>query len=314
MINNNTYRITVQAISHCDIKPYERVKVTRQGAEYLDIAYMERKVFTHVKRIDKDTYINLKTGRIMRYDRMSAENLKKSKRASLTRSMRELQRLIRTNFTAESPNQLFLTLTYKENMTDPDRLYSDFKIFIKTLRRQYREHILDYIVVAEPQGRGAWHMHVMLKSNQPILFVDNKRLEAIWGHGFTDAQRLKSSDVGTYYVAYFTDLLTDCENLSGAEMSKAKIKGGRLKYYPKGFKFYRCSRGVSRPDLSEEFMFEISDETAYEKIYEKAYEIIKEDVTPDADAPERLNRIYRATYRKKRPKDKGAKCKKIKKP
>jgi hypothetical protein len=30
-------------------------------------------------------------------------------------------------------------------------------------------------------------------------------------------------------------------------LSKAKQKGARLKYYPKGVKFYRCSGGVDRP-------------------------------------------------------------------
>lgn len=51
-----------------------------------------------------------------------------------------------------------VTLTYRENMVDRDRLMRDFDVFMKRLKR-VAPH-LHYVAVAERQKRGAWHMHI----------------------------------------------------------------------------------------------------------------------------------------------------------
>lgn len=51
-----------------------------------------------------------------------------------------------------------VTLTYRENMGDRDRLMRDFDVFMKRLRRLVPD--LHYVAVAERQKRGAWHMHI----------------------------------------------------------------------------------------------------------------------------------------------------------
>ena len=51
-----------------------------------------------------------------------------------------------------------VTLTYRENMCDRDRLMRDFDVFMKRLRRLVPD--LHYVAVAERQKRGAWHMHI----------------------------------------------------------------------------------------------------------------------------------------------------------
>jgi hypothetical protein len=51
-----------------------------------------------------------------------------------------------------------VTLTYRENMVDRDRLMRDFDVFMKRLRRLVPD--LHYVAVAERQKRGAWHMHI----------------------------------------------------------------------------------------------------------------------------------------------------------
>lgn len=226
----------------------EPLKVSLQGDKFAEATFIARTPKPTVRRIDKDRYLVIKTGEIKEY---SNSNIYKQNEA-LRRTFTRLMGLIRNNFTSESQNQLFITLTYEENMTDKVRLYNDFKIFMKTLRRKYKDHKLEYIAVAEPQGRGAWHFHVMLKTDKPVLYIDNKEMERLWSHGMTDTERLKSDDVGTYYVAYFTDIIeSDNKPIKRNEMSKKRQKGERLKYYPKGFNFYRASRGIKKPQEIE---------------------------------------------------------------
>ncbi len=51
-----------------------------------------------------------------------------------------------------------VTLTYRENMTDRERMARDFDVFVKRLRRVVPD--LQYVCVFERQKRGAWHAHI----------------------------------------------------------------------------------------------------------------------------------------------------------
>lgn len=51
-----------------------------------------------------------------------------------------------------------LTLTYRENMEDRERMARDFDVFMKRLRRVLPG--LQYVCVFERQKRGAWHAHI----------------------------------------------------------------------------------------------------------------------------------------------------------
>ena len=238
--DNNTNKIKIQGVKPKKIEKEKNVKMTIQGNNYVDVLDMERPAKATIKKLDKKHYCVLRTGEIKEYKK---EETTEKDKDNLKKTFARLRQLIRTNFTKDGHNQLFITLTYAENMTDEKRLYNDFKAFFKRLQYRLKGHKLDYIAVMEPQGRGAWHVHLMLKSDKPILFLDNVELEKIWGLGYTETQRLKSDDVGSYYVAYFTDILQE-----GKDGSKKHKKGSRLHLYPKGFKFYRTSRGIRKPD------------------------------------------------------------------
>jgi hypothetical protein len=194
-----------------------------------------------IKKLSADEFVDLRTGEVRKFEKNDSKQ-----RENLRETFNNLKALIRTNFDADNEHkQLFITLTYAENMTEYRRLYVDFDKWLKRLKYHLKGHHLEYIAVAEPQERGAWHMHVMLKSDR-FLYLDNETVTSpMWGHGWTDTQRLKSDDVGRYYVAYFTDLFGEC----GAT---AKKKGARLPFYPVGMKFFRCSRGVNRPERVSE--------------------------------------------------------------
>jgi len=262
----NKQRLQVEKRGRITVDESCTVTVILQGKRHYEVIYMAKPSKGGViKKLNADEFVDLRTGEVREFEKNTSKQ-----RENLRETFNNLKALIRTNFDADNEHkQLFITLTYKENMTDYERLYEDFKKWLMKLKYHCKGHQLEYIAVAEPQGRGAWHMHVMLKSDK-FLHLDNKTIVApMWGHGMTDTQRLKSDDVGRYYVAYFTDLF-------GEFGTTAKKKGARLPLYPVGMKFYRCSRGIERPDKVEETYGETSGRDG-ELADWKAFDVVGED-------------------------------------
>ncbi len=266
-----------------DIKPWDDVQFTRQGDIYGELLYMSRGV-SHgatIRRLDADRYQVVKTGEIRYFNSDHQVKVKDN----LMKTFRELVGILRSNFKAGEKNQVFLTLTFQDNITDPEELYYCYDLFIKNLRYAYKDHKLDYVAIAEPQARGAWHMHVFLKSDKDYLYISNRKLtvyvtdpdnpkkrlkddkgrdiidykKSIWPHGSTTSERLKGDDAGQYYISYFTSIIVGAENCDehaivkqkgqkGLKQSKRVEKGARIPMYPKFFKLFRCSRGIIRPE------------------------------------------------------------------
>lgn len=218
-----------------------------------------------IEKLDVDSYVDLRTGEVKEFQHTTsrAENT-----ASVAQSLRNLRDIINTNMTAPE-TALWVTLTYKENMRDTKKLYEDFHAFVKRLRRHLQRHgypPVEYIAAAEPQGRGSWHLHVLLLFPEKAPFIPNPHMAKLWGHGFTKTKSLQGVDnPGLYLTAYLGDMeLTEAamsgtqrgrlgeveaEDEQGRKVKKAVIKGARLHLYPSGFNLYRCSRGVKRPEV-----------------------------------------------------------------
>nr|CRY96633.1 hypothetical protein [uncultured prokaryote] len=62
-----------------------------------------------------------------------------------------------------------LTLTYRENMCDRQRMARDFDAFVKRVRR--RMPGFEYVCAFETQKRGAWHAHIAVKRVQAFYVV-----------------------------------------------------------------------------------------------------------------------------------------------
>ena len=241
-------------------KDFVRVKTSGNIIEVMSSRFQSRQ---QTQKLDKNNYIVLSTGELRQYEHTEtrAENA-----VSIKKSMRNLRDIINTNCT-DTTKCKFLTLTYRDNMRDTDRLYTDIKKFFMRLRYHLKNTKFEYITVIEPQGRGAWHAHILLIFNKRAPFIPNSDIEKIWGKGFTKITNIDSIDnIGAYLTAYLTDLdieqaslqdikqakdIKEVETLDkdGNKVSKRVIKGGRLKYYPTGTRFYRCSRGVKRPQV-----------------------------------------------------------------
>lgn len=220
------------------------VKVTRMGnvIEIMQMDKLNSKI--SIQKIDKDHYIDLYTGEVKEYNHQ--ENRKESI-VSLYRTFRKLRGYINTNFYGES-NELHVVLTYKENMQNTKKLQQDLEHFIKKLR-YYKGANIEYITVIEPQKRGAWHAHILIKDKTiPKLFISNEDIAKWWGNGFTKTKSLEGVDnIGAYLSAYLTNVQITEEEAENSE-NKRIIKGGRLHLYPSGTNIYRLSKGIKKPE------------------------------------------------------------------
>jgi len=155
-------------------------------------------------------------------------------------------------------------------MTDTKRLYNDFKKFIKKFRYKYEKEYgsIDYMTVVEPQERGAWHHHLLVRFNELTtknIFIPSGEVSEIWGHGFIKMKSLKDCDnIGAYLSAYLADVELTEENIGRAFREKEEviakvvdgkekkfIKGGRLHLYPSGMNLYRKSKGIQMPERQD---------------------------------------------------------------
>lgn len=277
------------------IPPDSVVKVTKMN-HIVEVQYMEKmNRKNNIKKLDKDRYVEISTGEIKEFQH--SENRQQNYN-SLRQTFKKLRYLINANFVG-SANELHVTLTYKENMTDTKRLYSDFKRFMTRLKRHFKEKsTIDYISVVEPQERGAWHCHVLLRFNDiDKVFLSNNLVRKLWEQGtIVKTKPLNNIDnIGAYLSAYLADVeLTDdidnntvvnalCEErevVSKVVEGKEKkfIKGGRLHMYPPGMNLYRKSKGIVEPERKETKFKNIKKIVGSVKPhYQKTYNIENEE-------------------------------------
>lgn len=243
-----------------------------------------------IERLSADLYADKRSGEVKEFQH---HNSRAADKASVKQSLRKLRDLVNSNL--ENPESaLWVTLTYRENMTDPARLYEDYRRFWQRFKYHLSKQDYppaEYIIAAEPQGRGAWHLHCLFLFPGKAPFIPNSDMARIWRHGFTKTQSLKGvGNPGLYLTAYLGNMeLTEAVNagtfqakrlVESRDKSKAVIKGGRLTLYPPGFNLYRFSRGVKRPEVwqstEQEAQVEIS---GMPLTYEKTISITDEGGT-----------------------------------
>ncbi|WP_214750077.1 hypothetical protein [Exiguobacterium sp. s189] len=248
------------------ISPISSVRVTKMN-HLVEVQHMEFMNRTnHIKKLDKERYVNLKTGEIGEFNH---SEVRSDSFNSLRQTFKKLRYLINNNYTGVG-NELHITLTYEENMRDTKKLYSDFDKFMKRFRYKYSKQYgsIDYMTVVEPQERGAWHHHLLIRFNDmkgKKIFIPNNEVCEIWGHGFTNIHSLKGVDnIGAYLSAYLTDVEVNSTNVHQVIADKRElkivevdgqekkfIKGGRLHLYPSGMNLYRKSKGIQMPERQE---------------------------------------------------------------
>lgn len=309
-------------VENPDFSPKAVSKVTWMGP-VIKVSTMEcYPRGSSIQNLNKHEYVDLRTGEIKK--KKHIENRAQNE-SGIRCTMANIRALVNTNVV--NPNKCrWVTLTYAENMVDTKRLYRDFDNFRKRLNRYCTKQKYgkpEYISVIEPQGRGAWHIHVFLIWEHTAPFIPNDEhtpgfsgvsMASLWGHGFTKTQRLADIDnIGAYFSAYLGDIpfeelpdgthvdvskIVEKEFLgaNGTTKKKKFVKGGRLSMYPPGMQIIRHSRGIKYP--TSEIM---SQKEAKEKVkgatltFSTGYEIVD-------DADKIVNTIYNQYYNTRRKK------------
>ena len=281
----------IEVVEDTSIGQEDLVCVKKMNHIY-EICYLEhRNNKNPIQLLDKDNYVLLSTGEVKECNHI--ENRSENK-LQVSQSLKRLRDYINTNVVNVNHCK-WITLTYKENMTDTKRLYSDFKNFVKRFKYKYGH--FEYIVACEPQGRGAWHCHCIIIFDKKAPFIPNKDIENLWGHGFTKTNKLDDIDnIGAYLTAYLGDMelssckennieFKDCDIKEVTEIGNIKlktpkkfIKGGRLYMYPPKFNLYRISRGIKKPK-KEYYSYHVAKEKigSLKPTYSKAIQLTDTD-------------------------------------
>lgn len=255
------------------------VSLKKMGHIY-EICYLQKKnnqIKTQL--LDKDHYMYLDTGEIFECNHI--ENRSESK-FQVGQSLKRLRDYINTNV-VDTNKCKWITLTYAKNMQDTNKLYNDFKNFIRRFKERYGH--IEYIVAMEPQARGAWHCHCIIIFDKVAPFISNATIEKLWQQGFTKTTKLDDIDnIGAYLTAYLGDMefteenmlelqkqglnvsqmaLKEVNEIEGIKLKEPKsfIKGGRLYMYPPKFNLYRISRGIKKP-IKEYHSYHVAKEKA----------------------------------------------------
>lgn len=239
-------------------------------------------------KVSKDLYLDKRNGELIEVNHI--EN-RSQDMLSVSRSLALGRDMINANVTDTSKCR-WVTLTYAENMRNAKKLMNDFKNLNKKLREKYGNH--EYITAAEPQGRGAWHLHCVFIYPDKAPFIPNEDLAKMWGKGFVKIKKLDNVDnVGAYLTAYLGDMeLPEDEKIEvpearlkeveieedGKKKTKRFIKGARLNMYPPGFHIFRYSRGCKKPEITHETYFEAKKKVcSHKQTFKKAIDISIED-------------------------------------
>lgn len=260
---------------------WQMVRIKEMG-NVIELMYQEKRNSENViKKINANEYIDTRTGEVKEF--IHIENRGQAIN-EVRKSLGRLRDYINTNVTDVSKCK-WVTLTYRENMTDTNRLKKDFEKFNKRMKYYLSKQGFDYeyIVAMEPQGRGAWHAHMLMIFDSKPPYIDNDSVMAkMWTHGFTNTKNLDGNidNLGAYLTAYLGDMelkeAVDSVGLNnifdrhgnckyqvsevdieenGKKVSKAFIKGLRMALYPPKFNIYRCSKGIKKPLISYESEF-----------------------------------------------------------
>lgn len=126
---------------------------------------------------------------------------------NIIRSKFELQRLVKTNI---KDFITFITLTFRDNITDVSIANKKFKIWITRMRKLKKD--FKYICVPEFQKRGAVHYHLLtnlsIKDDINIIYLQKGKNNMYdvrhWNYGFASVFDLKGFNVVGYISKYMT--------------------------------------------------------------------------------------------------------------
>ena len=231
-----------------------------------------------VVKIDKDHYAMLDTGEIFEYEHSDnkSQNLQ-----AVRRTLANLRGIINANCIDEEKMR-WVTLTYAENMTDTERLYSDFKRFWMRFCRWCKKQ----------------------KISKPEYGCDN--IGAYFSAYLADMplEDFQKSDIPKGEIFDIKECSVSENGTEGK--TKAFVKGARLHFYPSGMNIYRCSRGIKQPTVTTLTNSEYKKKKASVGALTFSHACMVVSAS-GSSLPEVENTILHEYYNKKRRKNQGNK-------
>lgn len=201
------------------------VKVMKYG-KHLDIIACDSQndKKPHCKKLADGTYVNTVTGEFLTAQKFENRN---DSFYLLRKSADQLYKFIHMNF--YNNTGYHAVLTYSTPPVNTKEVYHDFKIFWQKIR--YRYPSLGYISVLEPNQRGIWHLHVLLRDmKNPYSFISFHDIRECWQKGIIYISKMhKKVDYGNYF------------------RKKINRSNELLKLYEPGVRYFRHSRNIVKP-------------------------------------------------------------------
>lgn len=135
----------------------------------------------------------------------SEERREKYVQTATSRAKNQIKRLIHGNQYEHQEKPVFLTLTFKENITNVKTANREFNMFIKRMNRRIKK-LLRYVAVHEYQKRGALHYHMIIFN---LPFLEHKEIAKIWRNGMIDIELVNYDGLPNYMTKYISKSFKD---------------------------------------------------------------------------------------------------------
>lgn len=262
------------------IKDDATVKVVRyNGNKLIEIQTTNKRpnnLKKSIKKLNKEEYLDMRTGEIKTYNLNCGKNDKGVKRA-----MKRFGKLLKNNFFGEQ-NELFITCTCEEPVQDIDEINSYFDKFWGKLQRRYKSLGFAYVIEMQKE-RESLHIHALIKDMEnPTLEIPNNKIMELWGKGFTKTSRISDSERKQHINEEdaIKQMEEDDENEDEAEADAQKeygigavisymIKSDSKENIPQNKQLYHNSRCFQYPTV-EEMKYKEALEKVKDKFFRKS--------------------------------------------
>lgn len=174
-----------------EIEDNEIIKLTEYaGVKEAKVSksYPKQNNLKNCKRLSSTEYYDKRDGKVKKYKLRSYRT-----KENIQNSMKKARDYLKNNFDG-SDNEIFVTLTYADEMRDMNKLKKDYDYFWKRLKKQYQD--LEYLYVVEMQeNRKSLHLHILLKDpKHSKLFIPHEEIERLWNKGIIWVSRINMKD------------------------------------------------------------------------------------------------------------------------
>lgn len=277
------------------IKYDARVKETKfEATGDIEIKHISntKNSFRGIKKLNKYEYVVLETGEVKRYK----QGVNKSKKG-LEKSMRNLRKILRNNFSG-AQNELFITLTTRDEVVDIREIKQKFQTFWRKLKAKFTD--LEFVAVFEKNAdSNSWHIHIIVKTiHHKTLNIPNANIEKLWAQGYTKTSRITNeirlNDINENSKMVYKDKVTEKFGIDRviSYMCKTESKEN----ISVGERTYEKSRGIRKPKTDDKDYATSRKEMGQDYVLDKEYT----SLTRDSVTNKIVNKVKTETWKQKR--------------